>query len=212
MRGRRYLCRRAQGLAIFLAGAPFVCADKAPDDSARLDTEAIIAQLEQRIRVQPELLADVEIDLDQLRTAIRSLEDDVEAARLESARAYARMASYTATILVRELKKVSASARVLAMTRQTGRTEEVERYEGRHESLLESIDHITAQYADLVARLDTMEDAAVKAGFDGYEQFLISDGLADQIKVHQIVIQHLEQFDEATGADLEQWRSDLQSL
>lgn len=212
MWGRLYLRRRAQGLAIFLAAAPLVVADATADDSVQMDPEAILARLEQRIRQLPDLPADVEIELDRLRTAVASLEHGAEEARLESARAYARMASYTATILVRELKKVSASARVLAMTRQTGRTEEVERYEGRHNLLLESIDHIAAQYADLVARLDTMRDADVKAGFEDYEQLLISNGLADEIKVQRVVIRHLEQYDAATGADLDKVKTDLQSL
>jgi len=212
MRGRLHLVRWAQGLAIFLAATPLVWADKTHDDSAQLDPDAIIARLEQRIRQTPDLLADVEVDLERLRTVMQTLEGRVEEARLESARAYARMASYTATVLVRELKKVSASARVLAMTRQTGRTEEVERYEGRHQSLLKSIDRIAAQYADLIAHLSEIEADLVQAGFDEYEQHLVAEGFADQIKVHRIVIRHLDQYDDDAGADLKQWKSDLQSL
>ena len=145
----------------------------------------------------------------ELRAAVVELSAEAEAARQWAAGAQARLASHTGAYLSREVGKLAPSQRLVEMTRSTGRSSEVARYENRHRMLEESIDGAMLEYEAMIRELCTMSDERVQRGFAEYEGMLIDWGMAEQIRIHQVVKRQYEEYRKAGEADREQWKKEL---
>lgn len=151
-------------------------------------------------------------DLVLIESAYADVTHRLAAAEMDAARARTRMASHTGAILSRELKKVHTSARLVEMTRKTGRSEEVARYQRRHEMLLAAIDQIAVDYQSMIDDLCAMNREHVERGFADCAERLVALEVADQIQVNNLVKAHYEHRCRDPGASLEQWRQELEKL
>lgn len=148
----------------------------------------------------------------QMDKALADLREGVSATQQEMAMAFVRMASYTAWLVHTESRKVPASRRLIQLTRTTGRTEEVERYEQRHEALLANINAAANQYALALSALARLEGALVDAGFAQYELQLVEMGLVEQIRLNHLVRAHVGEYARIGEADLPKWKHELEQL
>jgi chromosome segregation ATPase len=194
-------------VALFAAGTSL-----GGEPSIPTDPTAILRGLVEQIQALPEPPARLLQDLATLEETVGKLVANLADAQRSEAEAYARMASWTGAILSRELKKVTASARLIEITEQTGRTEEVARYRDRHQRLLDSIADTAAHYASIVRHLGTLNPELVAFGFDQYRKHLIGKELASQLGVHRVVRNQVEQFARSGTADLDAWQTELESL
>lgn len=144
--------------------------------------------------------------------ALASLRNEVNAAQHASCLAFVKMASYTAWLVHIESRKIPASLRLIQMTRASGRTEEVERYEQRHKTLLENIDAAAHQYAVALSELIKLGPALIDDTFRQYETQLVELGLAEQIRLNQIVRTHVENYARGGEPALAQWKEELEEL
>lgn len=147
-----------------------------------------------------------------LRVAVDEAATEARDARFLAAAAQARLASYTGAYLSRELGKLGPSERLIRMTRTTGRSSEVARYENRHRMLEEAIDRALKEYGLMLGDLCAMEDETVRQGFRAHEERLIEQGLADQIRIQQEVEQHYQAYREAGSPDAARWKEELSGL
>lgn len=190
--------------------AVVVGASAPPEPGA--DPAALMDALEAEIRALPAPSpATLRERTDALRAALEQLQARVDDAEQTAAAAYARMASYTGAMLSREQKKVMTSRRLVEITRKTGRTTEVERYQARHQMLLDTIDRISRHYGKMVEELSRMDPARVEAGFRAYETYLIEEGLAEQILVQQAVEKHVRECRASGEPAIEVWKEELGS-
>lgn len=162
------------------------------------------------IRLHEEL--GTSIDLAVVESAYRDATNRLATVGREAAAAQVRMASHTGAILRRELKKVSASSRLVEMTRKTGRREETERYERRHAMLLEAIGKIAEEYQLMVRDLCGTRREWVDQGFAVYEARLVELEVADAIKVNHQVKAHYHAKCDGEGESLDQWKKELEEL
>lgn len=181
--------------------------------SASLDrADAAWADLVRRIDRTVEDSAELNPAVQQMSEALADLRMKVAAAENEAALAFVKMASYTAWLIHTESRKVPASRRLIQITRATGRSEEVERYQQRHEALLANIEAAANQYLLSVSTLARLDDGLVDAGFAQYEAQLVELGLAEQIRLNHLVREQVNEYARNAAADLEQWKRELEQL
>jgi hypothetical protein len=168
--------------------------------------------LEEQLRKAGALSASSAQQLGDLRDLLERIEQRLAASRERSARAWVKMACYTAWIVSRESGKKPASLRLIQITRATGGTGEVQRYQERHEMLLRNIQDAASRYGAILSELGRLPEEAVARGFDLHEQDLANGGMAEQIKVNHLVRKHWQRYGTENRADPERWVSELEEL
>ena len=151
-------------------------------------------------------------DLKKIESALNEAISQLAMAQQDAALARTRMASHTGAILSRELKKVSTSARLVELTRKTGRTEEVARYERRHELLLATIDEIAVEYQSMIEDLCGMQRDLVDQAFAACASRLVDLQAADRIQVHNLVQRHYQGCLSENVSSIDQWKEELEDL
>lgn len=181
--------------------------------SASLDrADAAWADLVRRIDRTTDNSAELNPAVQQMNEALVDLRKKVATAENEAALAFVKMASYTAWLIHTESRKVPASRRLIQITRATGRSEEVERYQQRHEALLANIEAAANQYLLSVSTLARLDDGLVDGGFTHYEAQLVELGLAEQIRLNHLVRAHVDEYARNADADLQEWQFELEQL
>lgn len=175
------------------------------------DLQSISGQLRKQAG-EDAALATFQDDLVRLDETAREAAALLEQAEVDAAGAWVKMACYTAWIVSRESKKKAASLRLIELTRATGRAGEVERYQARHEMVLDTIQDATERYAAILSELEEFSDPAVEKGFTRHEQDLIKEGLAERIRVLNTVRKHRAQLPGDDKDLVTAWQRDLEEL
>jgi hypothetical protein len=203
---------RTAVIFVYCASATWGAGGPSAGEQDRVSPAGLMDALEADIRalpVPPETLVQ---HAEAVRTALLELEQRAAAAEKASAFAYARMASYTGAMLSREQKKVTTSSRLIEITKRTGRSGEVERYQDRHKMLLATIERMSRHYDQVIEQLAALDPVLVEAGFRAHEEFLIEEGLAEQILVQQKVEEHVRARRSTGVSHLDEWIMELSSL
>lgn len=149
---------------------------------------------------------------DDLSGDLQSLQEALHLAETQSADTMVRFALFAAWVVHRESKKVPSSQRLIQLTKSTGRTEEVERYERRHALLMANIDAATQQYTEAVRSMRQIHRETAEAALRQLEADLIEQGMVENIRVCQLVTRHVQQYldsGQANGAD---WQKEFEAL
>ena len=201
--------RASRWIAVLVTiGTASSAADRVSPD----EITAVFHRMETNLSTSTDLPRQAQTDLLFIESAFATLSNRLAAAEMAAARANTRMTSHIGATLCKELKKVHPSSRLIQMTRKSGRAGEIERYQMRHQKLVEMIDRTSAEYQRMIRELCTMQPEHVRAGFEDYETQLVGMELAGQIKINHLVKQHYEECFRTGEAEVETWKKELEQL
>lgn len=216
----KFLPHAAAALAVWLLATPTLLQAEKPQ--AAPDPLAIVEALDRADAAWVELQSllgqeagdteAIQPAAQQLDEALSLLRQQIGAAQEEATLAFVKLASHTAWLIHTESRKVPASRRLIQMTRTTGRTEEIERYQQRHQVLLANIDAAASQYQLSLSTLVRLDRHLVDRGFAQYEAQLVELGLVEQIRLNHLVREHLDEYARTAEPDLAKWRRELEQL
>ena len=208
MPNRCGLCGARLIAVLVTIGTASSAVDPVPPD----EITAVFHRMETNLSTSTDLPRQAQTDLLIIESAYGNLTNRLAAAEMAAARANTRMTSHIGATLCKELKKVHPSMRLIEMTRKLGRAEEIERYQMRHQKLVEMIDRTSVEYKRMIRELCTLQPEQVRAGFEDYETQLVGMELAEQIKINHLVKQHYEECFRTGEAEVETWKKELEQL
>ena len=183
-------------------------ADPVPPD----EITTVFRRMKASLSASTVLPRQIQSDLSFIESAYGSLTNRLASAEMAAARATTRMTSHIGATLCKELKKVHPSLRLIEMTRRSGRAEEIERYQMRHQTLVDMIDRTAVEYQRMIRELCQLQPEQVRTGFEDYQMQLASMNLTEQIKVNHLVKQHYEECCQIGEANVETWKKELGQL
>lgn len=133
-------------------------------------------------------------------------------ADLDSAFAWAKIASERGFFVYRELKKAPTLERLMAIAEKAKRTRMVEKYKERQMELKANVNGALATYSDSLRQLTSIDAEAVEAGFEKYLKFLLEHNAAAQISVLKGVRNHFKAFTKSQRADKDLWLKDFTDM
>jgi hypothetical protein len=173
------------------------------------DAVKSLGRLEQEVTKTGAATPDALAQLGLLKASFGDIEAVIRKAEQESSAAWTRMASFTAWFLSRELRKQVDSEGLLASAKTGGDADEIEIFETRHANLLANIRDATSQYGLVMQELGKLAPEQVRRGFGLYEAHLVRLGVADQIKMHRIVVRQYEEYARDQRLNMEAWKARL---
>lgn len=173
------------------------------------DAVKSLGRLEQEVTRTGAATPDALAQLGLLKASFGDIEAVIRKAEQESAAAWTRMASFTAWFLSRELRKQADSEALLASAKTGGDADEIELFEQRHANLLANIRDASSQYGLVMQELGKIGPEQVRRGFALYEAHLVRLGVADQIKMHRIVVRQYEEYARDQRLNMEEWKARL---
>ena len=148
-------------------------------------------------------------ELGLLKASLGDIEFILRQADLDSAYAWAKIASERGFFLFRELRKLPLMEKAMDIAEKSKRETMVARYKERLAELHENIQGALSTYSESFRQLQKAGEAA-GAGFEKYEKFLTERQAREQIKVLGLVRKHYAAFEKGGRADPEGWRTDFQ--
>ena len=148
----------------------------------------------------------------ELSRDLEALQQALHMAETQSADTMVRFALFAAWVVHRESKKVPSSQRLIQITKSTGRTEEIQRYERRHAVLIANIEAATQQYTEAVHSLSLIDRGTAEAALKQVEVDLIEQGMVENIRVCQLVAKHVQQYLDSGQANGVDWKNEFEAL
>lgn len=143
---------------------------------------------------------------------VDQLQQAVNEAEVSAASATVRYASFAAWVVHRESKKVPASRRLIQITKSTGRSEEVDRYEKRHTLLEANINAAMQQYLAAIDSMRLFTQVAIHQALEKTKQELIEQGMVENIQVQQVVAAQVREFLAEDSTKSDEWLQQLKTL
>jgi hypothetical protein len=178
------------------------------------DARNSLRRLQAEIGSNPRVSQAAKDQLGILQATFGNIESTVQKAEKDSAYAWVKIVSEKLfTILSRDLAELEGKRRAFEAAQQIKHTALVESIGSQIDQKQKNIAQGLESYAFTLQQLENIRPEIVRASFDDYKAFLISQGASIQLMfTEEIVIKHYENYMQNRRFDVDLWKNDLEKF